>query len=252
MKELIRNVVSMNRVSEANPDGEFWPVVFVAGCNLRCPYCMNVKIVEKPVDQFIPMAEVLCRLEEWGEPGVMISGGEFLMGHLDAENLALIKALSAGGRKVGISTNGMSPGKLMEALHNPAVAFVALDCKFGIDNLDEDANRKAGLIGLSCGSDMVDNIHCSLGCVSRWHDSNPDAKSEVRMTMYPPLVGQDDVFSVAKRVHPKSKLVLQNYRKNKQFNGEINPVEPYPDEEISRIRSLVENCIGVKTEIRWP
>ena len=72
------------------------------------------------------------------------------------------------------------------------------------------------------------------------------------MTMYPPLVGQDDVFSVAKRVHPKSKLVLQNYRKNKQFNGEINPVEPYPDEEISRIRSLVENCIGVKTEIRWP
>jgi len=252
MYDPCRKVIAMNRISEANPSGQFWPVVFVRGCNLRCPYCLNTKIVEPPDDEFIPMDEVLSKLDDWDEPGVMISGGEFLMGHLDSENQNLINALSAGGRKIGISTNGMSPEKILNALRHPSIGFVALDCKFGIDNTEEDAKQKAGMIGLSSSEDTVNDIHCSLGCLARWHDSDGNAQSEVRITMYPPLVGKEDVLSVAKLVHPRSKLVLQQYRKNKMFDGSANAVEPYPEAFVAEIRDVAEKISPAPVELRWP
>jgi pyruvate formate lyase activating enzyme len=247
-----RRCVDMSRVSEANPTGEFWPVVFVSGCNLRCPYCLNTKVVEPASNQSLQLADILSKLEDWDEPGVMISGGEFLMDGFDFENISLIKALAAGGRKIGISTNGMSPSQLKDFLHMPEVAFVALDCKFGLTNPEDIAKIKANLIGLTSADQAVSSIKSSLECLFNWHESNPAAQSEVRMTMYPPLISLHDVDSVACLVHKNSKLVLQHYRKNKMFNGDVNPVEPMDDQEVNRIMALVEDKYGIQTEGRWP
>ena len=47
----MNKIVSMSRLSEANPEGCFWPVIFTEGCNLRCPYCINSTSIVEPVGE---------------------------------------------------------------------------------------------------------------------------------------------------------------------------------------------------------
>ena len=53
-------------------------VLFVAGCNFRCPYCHNPELVEKNTAPDLPEAEVFAFLEgrRGFLDGVVISGGE--------------------------------------------------------------------------------------------------------------------------------------------------------------------------------
>lgn len=119
--------------------------VFCAGCNLRCPFCHNARLVthlenEDKIDEtdiFDYLGKRIGLLD-----GVCITGGEPLLQPDIAEFLEKIKAM---GFAVKLDTNGCYPQKLKELVTRGLVDYVAMDIKnspalygqtVGIDGFD--------------------------------------------------------------------------------------------------------------------
>ena len=100
-------------------------VVFVGGCNFRCPYCHNADMVEGKLPD-ISEDEFFRFLEErkaWLD-AVVITGGEPT---LYDDLLPFIESIKANGFKVKLDTNGTNP-KLLEKIL-PLLDFVSMDIK---------------------------------------------------------------------------------------------------------------------------
>ena len=249
----MNKIVSMSRLSEANPEGCFWPVIFTEGCNLRCPYCINSTSIVEPVGekQFLSVEQVIEQLEEWGEDGVMISGGEPLIPTGESSIFEIIELLRSYNINIGISTNGTWPNELQKLIKSDLVNFVALDCKFNPALPTEDIIKYSHLLGGY--PEMSDDMLLSLSALYDWHELNPDtACSEVRTTLYPELIGELDIIAIAANVHQKSRFVLQQYRKNVCFDGQRNTVEPYYVDEVNHLLSIAQRNCEAKVSIRWP
>jgi len=254
MMNLDKAAVAMNRLSESQRD-RFWPAVFLEGCNLRCQYCLNTSIVDRTCSDgcqcYISISSILEQLDLWGEDGVIISGGEPLLPRPDSNIIDFIKVLSAGGRKIGIATNGTYPKELKFLLvPHQLISFISLDCKFSPLVRGEDIVKKTtplcGYVG------MEKDILKSIATVNEWHHNDVNAQSEVKLTLFPPVVQESDVTDIAQLVHPNSKLILQQYRQNIMFNGKENEVEPYSADEIERLKDLAVKLCKAKVEVRWP
>lgn len=248
MSDLDNVVLTVNRMSEAGPAGRFWPVVFVGGCNLRCPYCLNTSIVDPSQSmKYISLEEVEWMLDVWDEEGVMISGGEPLN---HPAIFDLVRVLSKG-RKVGFSTNGTKTHELQDLLSTGLISYVAMDFKFSprCDDFEEKVKIIGGDPKFGCG------LLGSISRIGNWRVCCPGTDSEIRVTLYPPLVGEFDVSDAAFEAYlSHSRLVLQQYRPNRMFDGTANSVVPYPEEEVNRLKTVAEESGRgkVMVEVRWP
>ena len=112
-----------------------WPgmvcaVLFLGGCNFRCPYCHNHKLVLEPksVDE-IPWDQVATKLnslKSWLD-GVCISGGEPTL-QPDALT-CLCRTIRDAGFKIKLDTNGSNPAIVEKLLDEGLIDFVAMDIK---------------------------------------------------------------------------------------------------------------------------
>lgn len=111
-----------------------WPskvvaVVFVRGCNFRCPWCQNPDLVDPArYGDPIPVDEVLAYLARRREllDGVVITGGEAA---LAPGLVAFLKRVRELDYAVKLDTNGSSPDLLARLLDNGLVERVAVDYK---------------------------------------------------------------------------------------------------------------------------
>lgn len=102
-------------------------LIFLLGCNMRCPFCHNASLVYKLEDE-IPQDEVLDYLKKRKNmlDGVVISGGEPLLWE-DLEDF--IKRVKEIGYCVKLDTNGSLPEKLKNLLDKNLIDYVAMDIK---------------------------------------------------------------------------------------------------------------------------
>lgn len=106
-----------------------WPgrmsaVIFLGGCNLRCPHCHNSGLAWRP-DRYPPiepadLGKFFSARGPWLD-GIVVTGGEPTL----AEDLPeLVAALAAFGPPVKVDTNGMRPEMVAAVLaHAPATRF---------------------------------------------------------------------------------------------------------------------------------
>lgn len=106
-----------------------WPgrmsaVVFLGGCNLRCPHCHNAGLAWHP-DWYLPiepadLGKFFAARGPWLD-GIVVTGGEPT---LNADLPELVAALGAFGPPVKVDTNGMRPEMVTAVLgHAPGVRF---------------------------------------------------------------------------------------------------------------------------------
>ena len=102
--------------------------VFTVGCNFRCPFCHNAKLVCGNGGKQITESEVLAFLKKRRGvlEGMCLTGGEPLIQQGVAEFLRNVKDL---GYCVKLDTNGAFPDKLRELVENGLVDYVAMDVK---------------------------------------------------------------------------------------------------------------------------
>jgi pyruvate formate lyase activating enzyme len=152
--------------------GQVAAVVFVPGCNLRCPWCQNPGLIQSPwADDLVPRAGLLAFLAKRRNVlgGVVVTGGEPLF---HPETVALLAEIRSLGYQLKLDTNGTFPRRLAQ-LEPSLVDYVAMDLK-------NAPSRYANSTGLSVATKLLTDSLALLA--ERW-----PGRSEVRLTWVPGL-----------------------------------------------------------------
>ena len=182
-------------------------VLFTPGCNLRCPYCHNWRIVVDPKPPFLNDEDALNLLEERKRfvDAVVVTGGEPT---IHRELPRFLKRLKEREFLVKLDTNGLNPAALEECL--PLVDFVALDVKTSL--------RKY----CSLGARNPENLNRSIEILK-----TGKVECEFRTTMVPGFVDKEDITEIGELVKGAKNLVLQQFVADDTLDKAFNTVEPY-------------------------
>ena len=121
-------IQGLERLSLVDFDGYAACTVFLAGCNLRCPFCQNASLVEGGVPDCITEDGFFAFLEKRRGllDAVCISGGEPT---LRAELPDFCRRIKEMGYLVKLDTNGTNPAMLGHLVAHGLVDYVAMDVK---------------------------------------------------------------------------------------------------------------------------
>jgi pyruvate formate lyase activating enzyme len=214
-------------------DGKISTVVFLPGCNLRCPFCQNGDLVLAPdrlasVD-FSALKAYLDRQKGWID-GVVLTGGEPTIW---ADLPAFAGRFRSLGLLIKLDTNGTNPGMLEEVLRGGLVDFVAMDVKAP---LDRRYDRAAGV------AVDLEAIRASIGILL----SSLGNACEFRTTLVPGLVGEEEVVDIARALGAEARYVLQTFVPEKCLDTALERAIPYSDAFVVRLtdkaRAHVKSC----------
>ncbi len=184
-------------LSLSDHEGRVSAVVFVSGCNFRCPFCHNPDLVlpGREARSSLREGDVLARLRERSGflDSVVVSGGEPTLQADLAEFLAEVRAL---GLAVKLDTNGSRPGVLAALVARRLVDSIAMDLK-------APPERYAEFCGVPVA---VGDIEASIRCL---REEAPDY--EFRTTVAPGLA-ERDLEAIASWIAGARKYVLQPFR----------------------------------------
>ena len=212
-----------------------WPgkvvsVLFLPGCNFRCPFCHNHALVLNPGGlEEIPRTYIIARLAElegWVD-GVCISGGEpTIHPHLPAF-IAEIKGL---GLSIKLDTNGSRPHIVRSLVEKGLVDCVAMDVKA---SLDETSYATAA--GTSVDLDKIrESIDFLLQGKIEYH---------FRTTVVPALHKEEDLLNLARHLSGSSSLTLQNFNPEDPLDHNLKGTTPYTEEWLQRMREQIASII---------
>ena len=124
----------LNKTTLLDYPGRIAAVVFLGGCNFRCPFCQNSSLVLHPSEEpVIPEEEVLTFLKKRQGilEGVCSAGGEPTLAS-DLEDF--IKKIHSLGYPVKLDTNGTRPDIVQHLAENNLIQMVAMDIKASPEN----------------------------------------------------------------------------------------------------------------------
>jgi len=207
--------------------GKLCAILFVGGCNFRCPFCHNHPLVLAPEGmETIAFEEIMSRLaarKNW-LAGICISGGEPT---LSPGLPTMIARLKAEGWAIKLDTNGSRPEVLAQLLGDNLLDMVAMDVKTVL--VQEKYER--------CTDSQVD-----LGAIRRSIDLLRQSRipHEFRMTIAPSLHTEEDIVAWAKQFdRSRSRLTLQNFNPKTTLNALFEKEQGFAPEIFSRLSALV-------------
>jgi pyruvate formate lyase activating enzyme len=242
-------------------------VLFVGGCNFRCPPCHNSRLVLCPGEiPDISTDEVRAFLSRRAGlvDGVVITGGEptlqsdlipFLrqvreQGSAGQSSSRLPALVSEGGiaksgctqvREQGsgigldvkLDTNGYRPDVLAALLNEGLVDYVAMDVKA--------PPHKYPLLAGRADLDLT-RLEQSLSLLR-------DGKIpyEFRTTVVPGLLGEEDVEEIARWVAGAERYVLQQFRPLHTLDPALEALSPYPAERLQAMARRASRWVAQVT-----
>jgi pyruvate formate lyase activating enzyme len=200
-----------------------WPgrlaaVLFLGGCNFRCPFCHNAELVLAPhAIPSIPLTTVLERLRPlrgWVD-GVVVSGGEPTLSPRLAELLGRIRA---EGFAIKLDTNGSCPEVLARLIGRSLVQAVDMDLKAPLEPA-----AYAALAGVPVRLEL---IRASIDVIRL-----SGLPHRFRTTYVPGLLDRAAVGRLRAAVPPGSTYVLQGFNPRRVLDEALRacPV-PAPEE----------------------
>ncbi|MBC7286939.1 MAG: anaerobic ribonucleoside-triphosphate reductase activating protein [Armatimonadetes bacterium] len=216
LSEPIGVIAGIQPVSLLDFPGRVAAVLFLGGCNMRCPYCHNVSLVAGPWREVMSLEE----LEEWLAKragfldGVCITGGEPTLAE---ERLVAICSIARNcGLPVKVDTNGTRPAVIDLLLRHELVDYVAVDVKAGPGNyakaagVDVDVKLIASTVGI-----------LRARCLSH----------ELRTTVVPDLHDLREIQAIGEWLGGDSPYFLQPFRPGPTLDPRFRAL-PQPDENL--------------------
>lgn len=188
-------------------------IFWMAGCNMRCPYCYNPEIVEgkgkiKWADAFTFLGQRKGFLE-----GVVLSGGECTL-HRDI--IPAIREIKEMELAVKIDTNGSRPEVVSTLCRERLIDYVALDFKA--------LSRSYSAVTASyLYTPFVETLDLLL--VS-------DIKFEVRTTVHSQLISLDDLLEMKQYLKDRGyrgDYFIQYFVDDKPTIGSLGPTYRFRD-----------------------
>jgi pyruvate formate lyase activating enzyme len=199
-------------------------VLFTPGCNLRCPFCHNWRIVVDPKPPFLNEEAALRILDERKGfvDSVVVSGGEPTV-HRDLPRF--LRKLKERGFMVKLDTNGFNTRMLEECL--PFVDFVALDVKTSLE--------KYGRLGAEDTGEFVRTVEMlKMGKVDY----------EFRATVVPGFVDAEDIPRMGELVRGAKAFAFQQFIAGDTLDKSLCGVKPYSPQCIMGFAESMRNFAG--------
>jgi len=209
-------------ISLVDWDEKVSSTIFLANCNMCCPFCYNVALVLYPEKlrtiSFEEIAEYLERNRKWID-GVVITGGEPTI-HTDLPNLCgKIKKL---GFSVKIDTNGTNPTMIRDLVDKKFVDYIAMDIKAPLEQ-----NKYHMAVGINTPN-LLDEIQETIDNLL---DSQIDY--EFRTTVVPTIHNERDIEEMCQRIKNCKKYVIQNYKTDVEtINPSFTNLKPFSQDEL--------------------
>jgi pyruvate formate lyase activating enzyme len=187
--------------------GKVSAVLFLSGCNFRCPYCHNPELVEGRPDcpAFLNETWTLDFLKKRKGflDGVVISGGEPTI-HDDL--FTLCDKLKVLGFPIKIDTNGSRPQVIRKLIQEGLVDYIAMDIK-------TDPFRYYSFTNAGFNPDSI------LKSVQIIMESSIDY--EFRTTCIKPLVNVNVIRNISRLIDGSTLYALQRFRNDKVLQPEF-------------------------------
>jgi pyruvate formate lyase activating enzyme len=200
-------------------------VLFTPGCNLRCPFCQNWRIVIDPRPPFLTEEAALQILKERKRfvDAVVVTGGEPT---IHKELPRFLEKLKENGFAVKLDTNGLNSGMLKECLQH--VDYVALDVKTSLD--------KYKRLGAADPMELERSIEILR---------SGEVDYEFRATVVPGFVDSEDVSRIGELVKGGKTFTFQQFVPDDTLDKTYVTVKPYPPDSIAdfaeTLKKYVEN-----------
>ena len=207
--------------------------VFLAGCNLRCPFCHNSELLDRnAAPPVMDDAELLAFLKKrlGMLEGVCFTGGEPLMQPELPELLRRIKDL---GYPVKLDTNGFFHARLRRVVEEGLVDYVAMDVK----NAPERYAETCGLPEVE-PAPVRDSVALLL---------NAPVEYEFRTTVVDELHDEESFYGIRELIRGAKRYFLQPFadRDTVMFAGLHAP----ETERLRHYAEIVRPCVA-SVEIR--
>lgn len=199
-------------------------VLFTPGCNLRCPFCHNWRIVLDPKPPFLSEETVIRILEKRKKyvDAVVITGGEPT---IHKEIPKFLKKLKEKGFAVKLDTNGFFPQVLEECL--PFVDYIALDVKTSLE--------KYGRLGAKDTVDFLRTVEML---------KNGKVDYEFRATVVPGFVDEEDITKMGEIVKGGKCFAFQQFIPGDTLDKAFNSVNPCSPGVIGEFASVMKRYVA--------
>lgn len=211
------NIKGFQEVSLLEWEGKITSILFLPGCNLRCPFCHAKSLVlEADEIDTVPFRQVrdyLNKKKGWID-GVVITGGEPT---LYQELFDLIDEIRKLKLDVMIETNGTYPDKIKALLKTQRLNYIAMDIKAPLDNSGKNYKK-------ATAADVdIDKIRTSIDIII-----SSSIDYEFRTTVIPGIIESEDIIEIARAVKGAKKLALQQFLPKNTIDPAYLNIKPYP------------------------
>lgn len=221
-------IAGLQKLTLTDFPGNVACILFLKGCNFRCPYCQNSELIDRNIDDnYILKEEVFDFLKKRQGvlDGVVITGGEPTV---TKELPELIKEIRDLGFRVKLDTNGTNPQMLKELLDKKYIDYVAMDIK----NVKSKYFETAGL-SKKGSEQLLENIEKSIKILKQ---SNID--HEFRTTIIKNYHTIDDLEEINKLIGKEEKYFLQNFEDSEYVLD--HKLESFSEEELKEINNKLK------------
>lgn len=199
-------------------DGKVSSVIFLGGCNFRCPFCQNYPLVLGEVPDY-PFSSIEAFLEENGDfiDGVVITGGEPTMYRHIGE---LCYFLKERGFEIKLDTNGSTD------FDYSIVDYIAMDVKAPIGRYELAA-------GLMVNTDTLKNNIDRIRAMKAY---------EFRTTVVPGIIDESSIEGIGREIKGARLWALQQFQGEHVLNEGFR-VKPYEKERLVRMRDIAQSYV---------
>ena len=219
---------SIERGGEFDYPGKRSVVLYLQGCNLRCPYCSYAKLMgtgKRDSSHDWKYVEAYLKQNLKHLDGVVFSGGEPTLQEELKDCLARVKRM---GLTVKLDTNGTYPERLRSILFEGLVDYIAMDVKAPLENY-------SSLVG---GRVDVDAIRTSI-----WVVKQSGVAHEFKTTVVPGLHTTLELKKIAELLHGAERYVVQDFVSICPLRPELQGRPAFPHKSLEDIRRYVERRV---------
>lgn len=213
---------------------------FLKGCNLRCPYCYNIGLVDPNAaeDDLNTVQELFNHLEKRQGilSGLVVSGGEPM---INPYTKIIVKKAKELGYKVKLDTNGLLPQKIKAFLEDKELCpdFIAMDIKTSPKKYGKTLCTKS--LVMPSEDAFVQILKESVELIS----SLPPDCREFRTVLVPPLISREDIENIAQILPKDASWQFAQFRNENCLDPAYNEISPYTDPEIKELIDFAKTMI---------
>ena len=215
--------------------GKLSAIVFLFGCNFRCPYCQNPGLVEEGREERETISEeklfAFLGKRKGKLEGVVVTGGEPC---LNDDLPEFLKKMKDEGFLAKLDSNGSNPEMLKRVAREGMVDYFAMDVKAPLEKYGQVVKARVD----------VDKIKESIDFIK-----NSGVDHEFRTTVVPTLLEESDLLEIGRLIDGADAFYLQQFEPRITLDPAFGKITPYPREFLFEMREKMMP-FAKKVEVR--